>query len=74
MESNVRYGVVNVLDRENYEKKFHINFAYDLVTYDKIEAIKHCRAKSNSNWIVERIFNTKTVNNFREEIYRSGKE
>jgi hypothetical protein len=74
MESNVRYGVVNVVDRTNFEKKFHINCAYELITYDKMEAVKYARALNNSDYIVERIFNTKTANNFREEIYRSGKE
>lgn len=72
MKTNVRYGVVNVRDRVNYEKKYHKPFNYEYLGKNKLKAIKICRKKQNSNYIVEEIYDTKTVKNFKEEIFRSG--
>ena len=71
-ESNVRYGVVNIKERIEYEKKFHAPMGYTLTTWDEQKAISFCRKKKNSDWIVEKIYDTRERINNRQEIYRSG--
>lgn len=72
-EFNVRYGVVNVKKRAEFEKKHHVPFSYLFITQDKGKAILACKKKKNSNFIVEKIFDTVKIKNKREEIFRSGK-
>lgn len=72
-EFNVRYGVVNVMKREKYEKKNQTPFSYLFVTQDKGKAIRACAKRKDTNFIVERIFDTEKIKNNREEIFRSGK-
>lgn len=71
-EFNIRFGVVNIVDRERYEKKFQVPFGYDLMTYNKVEAMNHAKNKKDDNIVVERIFDTTTAINNKEEVYRSG--
>lgn len=71
-EFNVRYGVVNVVEREKYEKKFQISYGYEYTTWNDLSAISYCRRKNNSNFIVEKIFNTKKTTNKKQEVYRSA--
>jgi len=71
-EFNIRFGVVNVVDRGKYEKKFQVPFGYDLLTYNKIEAMNHAKKKKDVNIVVERIFDTISAVNNKEEVYRSG--
>lgn len=71
-EFNIRFGVVNDKIRTDYEKRTKKPFSYELITPKKQKAIIYCQKKNNSNYIVERIFNTPKVSNKREEIYRSG--
>jgi hypothetical protein len=71
-EFNVRYGVVNVKKRAKYEKKNQVPFSYTFITRNEQTAIRACRKKKDPNFIVERIFDTETIKNKREEIFRSG--
>ena len=50
-ERNVRYGVVNVVDRANYEKQWQVPFGYDFITYNELDAISVCRKKKNRNCV-----------------------
>ena len=43
-----RFGVVNPKKRERFEKKFHVAYGYDFVSFDKKEAI----AKANKPGLV----------------------
>jgi len=71
-EVNIRYGVVNVVERARYEKIFHINLGYALITFNEGEAIAFCKKKRNPNVIVEKIYdNYRAVNN-KIEIFRGG--
>jgi len=72
-ETNIRYGVVNVEERIAYEKEHQISFGYEHIGRSKENAIRICRKKNNPKYIVERIFDTKTAKNNKEEIFRSGK-
>lgn len=76
-ESNERFGVVNVEMRTKYEKCYHIPFGYDYMTFRKQEAIAYCKALKADprykNFIVERIFDTPVAANFKEEIFRGGR-
>lgn len=71
-ERNVRYGVVNVVDRAKFEKIWQVPFGYTYMSFDKGEAIDICRKKKNNNWVVEKIFHTNDDTNRKVEIYRSG--
>lgn len=72
METNVRYGVVNDLDRIAFEKKWQIPAGYDHITYDQTEATVMCR-KKGKGWVVEKIFNMPNkVVNFKTVIFRGG--
>jgi inorganic pyrophosphatase/exopolyphosphatase len=71
---NVRYGIVNTMKRERYEREFHLPYGYEYITYEKAKAIVICRKKNDSNYIVEEIFNTTDSINYKQEIYRSGGE
>lgn len=73
-KGNVRYGVVNDVNRNDYEKEWQLPYGYSHLTYDKQEAIAHCRDLKNSDFIVEEIYDTAFGTNFKNEIYRSGKE
>lgn len=71
-EVNVRYGVINELDRMAFEKKWQIQAGYDYMTFDQEDAIKHCRKKGNG-WIVEKIYNIPgKVVNYKNIIFRGG--
>ncbi len=69
---NVRYGVVNTEMREKYEKEYHVSYGYDFISYRKFEAISSCKKFNDSNYIVERIYDTLDTKNKKEEIFRSG--
>ena len=69
---NVRYGVVNVVERERYEKQWHVPFGYNYISYDEADAVKVCRRKKGPNWIVEKIFHTNEEINRKAEIFRGG--
>jgi hypothetical protein len=73
---NVRYGVVNYVLREKYEKEYHLPFGYDYMTYSKKEALAYCRSLKGDpmygNYIVEEIYDTEASVNMREEIFRGG--
>lgn len=71
-ERNVRYGVVNVVDRANYEKQWQVPFSYNYISYNEAAAIAVCRKKKNRNWIVEKIYNTNDDINRKNEVFRSG--
>ena len=71
-KSNVRYGVVNVKERMEYEKMFHIPYGYELTTFDERDAINYAKKQKNANVIVERIFDTSVAVNNKEEVFRSG--
>lgn len=75
-ESNVRYGVVNKVMREKYEKEFHVPFGYDYISYKKGESIAYCKTLKKDadykNVIVERIFDTAIATNKKEQIFRGG--
>ena len=73
-KSNVRYGVVNFVLREKYEKKYHLPYGYEYMTYDEQDAIDYCRRGDIENFVVEMIYDTHLASNLKEEIYRSGKE
>ena len=73
-KSNVRYGVVNFVLREKYEKKWHLPYGYEYTTYNKQDAIDYCRKGDIENFIVEMIYDTAIGHNFKEEIYRSKNE
>lgn len=72
-KGNVRYGVVNFVRREKFEKEFHLPYGYGFVTWNKEEAIKVCRDYKDDH-CVEMIYDTATGKNLIEEIYRSGNE
>lgn len=72
-KGNVRYGVVNDVDRSEFEKEWHLPYGYSYLTYDKQDAIAQCRDLKDSDFIVEEIYNTAGGTNFKTEIYRSGK-
>lgn len=63
-----RFGVVNTLEREKYEKEFNVSYGYNFISFDEAEAVIKCRTFNNQNYIVERIKD----DNIREEIFRSG--
>ncbi len=63
-----RFGVVNTLERERYEKEYNVSYGYEFISYKEAEAIKECRQFNNPNFIVERIKD----GNIKEEIFRSG--
>ena len=69
-----RYGVVNVVAREMYEKKWNLPWKYDFITFNKVEAVIECRKHNSSSFIVERIFDSNGIKNKKEEIFRSGKD
>lgn len=71
-EVNIRYGVVNTVKRSGYEKEFHVPYGYHFISYRKFEAISNCKNMNDSDYIVERIFDTFDVQNKKEEIFRSG--
>jgi hypothetical protein len=71
-EANVRYGVVNVVERAKYEKLFQIPFGYALTTFDEREAIIFCKKQKNPNMIVEKIFDTLDATNNKVEVFRGG--
>jgi hypothetical protein len=73
IESNIRFGVVNIVDRNRYEKTYHLPFGYLLTTFKENEAILHAKKMNNNNVIVEKIFDNQIAVNNKEEIYRSGK-
>jgi len=71
-----RYGVVNAVLREKYEKEFQVPFGYDHICYSAEEAIAECKKMNeeenflNGNpFIVERIFDNAYACNNREQIY-----
>lgn len=76
METNVRYGVINDVNRIAYEKKWQVPAGYDYITYDQTEAIVFCRKKGSSavsGWVVEKIFNLPNkVVNFKTIIFKGG--
>jgi hypothetical protein len=67
----IRYGVVNYVLREEYEKEWHLPFGYEYITYNEQDAINYCREQRYDTFIVEMIYDTEKGNNFKEEIYRS---
>lgn len=71
-ERNVRYGVVNVVERAKYEKEWQVPFGYNYISYDETDAISVCRKKKGSNWVVEKIYNTNDDINRKTEIFRGG--
>lgn len=71
-ERNVRYGVVNVKKRIAYEKEHQVSFGYEHIGKSMDKAIRICRKKKNSNYIVEKIYDTNIAKNNKMEIYRSG--
>ena len=72
MKKNIRYGVVNSVEREKYEKEYQIAYGYELMTYNKNEAIFYAKGLNNPDYIVEEIYNTSETNNNKEEIFQSG--
>ena len=77
VEGNARFGVVNNAMRIKYEKEFQVSYGYDFISFNKYESIVQCKKLSSmnnndSNWIVERIFDTSVIKNNQEEIFRSG--
>lgn len=71
-KTNIRYGVVNEVARIKYEKKKWNRFNHEFITRSQHKAIVACKKKNNPNYIVEMIYDTPNIKNFREEIYRSG--
>jgi len=71
-EFNVRYGVVNVKNRVQYEKTFQIGYGYEFTSFNEFDAIKYCKKQKDPNVIVERIFNTPKAVNNKKEIFRGG--
>lgn len=76
-EVNERFGVVDEEKRAMYEKEFQVPFGYDYITFDREEAIKHCKSlrtpsARSKKIIVERIYNTMEVQNKKEVIYRNN--
>ncbi len=70
---NVRYGVVNAVERLKYEKLYQVPFGYAFTTFDKDEAITFCKKGKNTNMIVEKIFDSYDATNNKEEVFRGGK-
>jgi len=73
-KGNVRYGVVDVVGRKEFEKEWQLPYGYSHVTYNEQDAINYCRKLNNANFIVEEIYDTVLATNLKEEIYRSGKD
>jgi len=73
MKKNIRYGVVNEVERKEYEKEWHLSRGYFFISRDKKKAIKICRNMKNSDFIVEMIYDEE-FSNLKEEIYRSPDE
>ncbi len=68
---NERFGVVDVVARENYEKLYQIPYGYAFMSFSEKGAIRFCKESKNENFIVEKIYDTSTGgNNLKEEIYR----
>jgi hypothetical protein len=69
-----RYGVVNVIIRTSYEKEYQVPYGYDLICYDREEAITECKkfneSEGTNNYIVERIYDDGYACNNKEEIFR----
>lgn len=62
-----RFGVVDVVTREKYEKEYQLPYGYQFISYDETEAITECRRLKNDSFIVERIHGM----NCKEEIFRN---
>lgn len=48
-----RYGVVNPINRYEYETKWQLPFSYDFISFNEKEAIRYCR--KNYGTVVEKI-------------------
>ena len=64
-----RYGVVNEIERNRFEKKFHVPFGYDLVTFNYRKAEDACKDKGKG-YVVEKISTSFGRSNERDIIYR----
>ena len=71
-EANVRFGVVNVIERAKYEKLYQVPFGYVFTTFNEDDAVKFCKKRNNTNMIVEKIFDTQTATNNKVEVFRGG--
>ncbi len=65
-----RYGVVNLEDREEFEKKFQLPFGYKFVSFNYREAEDICKV-NGKGYVVEKITSTHVIDNEREIIYRA---
>ena len=72
MESNLRYGVVNLEVRERYEKDFQLSYGYDFITRNKREAIEYCKSLKMNEYVVEKIYDDFKSNNNKEVIFKGG--
>lgn len=61
-----RYGVVNPNKRKNYEKKWHVPYGYDFISFNKKEAVGKC----GDDQVVERITTSFDKLNKTTVIYR----
>ena len=72
-----RYGVVNAIVREKYEKEYQVPYGYDYICYDAETAVAECKKLNEENTdlipchVVERIYDDGYASNNREEVYRS---
>jgi hypothetical protein len=73
MEHNIRYGVVNFIMREMYEKDYQLAYGYDFITRSEKEAIRECK-KFGNKYAVEKIYDDPIQNNLRVEIFRGGSD
>lgn len=73
---NERFGVVNIVDREKYEKLYQIPFGYEFTSFSEKDAVGYCKSMKKTpnyeNLVVERIYNDLDANNKKEEIFRGG--
>jgi hypothetical protein len=65
-----RFGVVHQKDREKFEKKYHLPFGYNSVSFSQNVAEDICK-KQGAGYVVEKISTGYDRINEREIIYRS---